>query len=119
MDRATVKLVTEDLRSVLEDFAKKHNLESADFKNVTFDSKGFRTTLHVLEKLDEETKVEEFDKKAVRVGLPKGLAEKEVTFNGQRFIIKDINVKARKYPIVAEGVGGGLFKLPHVAVNGF
>lgn len=117
MDRVRVKGISDDLRNVLGEFAIKHGLESVEFKNITFDAKGFRTTITATEKLDEEEKVQDFDMKAMMVGLPKGLYGKEVNLQGETYTITGINTKARKYPIEADGEDGKRYKLPRSVVE--
>lgn len=117
MERAEVKVLVEDLHKVLDAFAEKHGLESASFKGVTFDETGFKTTLRVDQKLDKEDKIKDFDLKARSMGLPNGLYLKAIHFQGENFVIQDINTRAKKYPILAKGSNGGSYKLPRSAVK--
>lgn len=117
MDRQRVKDLSDKLRETLNAFAEENDLDSATFGSVTFDRTSFKTTVHVNEKLDEETKIQRFDLTAHRLDLPKGLYNKEITFQDETFVIKDLNIRAKKYPIIAQGEDGKNYKLPPSAVE--
>lgn len=117
MDRQKVQYLREKLSKTLQTFAEENGLESATFNNITFDQTSFKTTLHINEKVDKDTKIKEFDMKASIMALPQGLYNKEITFQDQTFIVKDINTRAKKYPIIAEGQNGTSYKLPPNAVE--
>lgn len=101
MDRAKAKAMATDLQKVLDKFAEEQGLESITFNNIRFDSTGFKTTITVNEKLSLDDKEEMFDSKAMLMGLPKGLGNKIFNYNGSSYKIKDINTKAKKYPVIA------------------
>ena len=112
MDKAKVEYLTEELRVVLKEFAKKHNLEEVDFGNVQYDDTGFKTSLKAKVKLSYHEKSKELDKKAMRMGLPKGIYGKVVYANGREFKVIDINTRARKYPVIGVDNEGNRYKFP-------
>ena len=110
MDRNRVKEITADLNVVLAEFAKKHDLEEVTFKNVKFDSTGFRTTIHAKDMMSFNDRQVDFNVKAMRMGLPTGGFGGTINVNGTTYRVLDINTRAHKYPVIAQDDNGQRYK---------
>lgn len=117
MDKARVVYLREELQVVLDEFAKKHNLEEVGLGNVQYDHTGFKTSLKAKAKLSYHEKSKELDKKAMRMGLPEGIYGKTIYASGKEFKVTDINTRARKYPIIGEDEEGKRYKFPRQVLD--
>lgn len=117
MDRQRVKKLTAELQKVLDQFAKDNGLESATFKSTTFNDTEFSTKVTVKDKLSESEADDDFNNKAVMMGLPEGLRGKSFESNGKTFTITDINTRARKYPLEGVDTAGNTYKFPREVVS--
>lgn len=119
MDKATAQTLTQDLQTVLNTFAQTHDLDSVTMGSITYDNTGLKTSLRINEHISEDTRHNTFNQKARRLGLPEGLLDTEVTIDGQPepFIIRDINTRAKKYPIVVESASGDQYRVTLRAIQ--
>lgn len=103
MEKATLKLIREDINKALEEVAKKYDM-TMKLGNISYDELGF--TGKVLAQLNEidgkQPSQVNFEKYCELYGLQATDYNKEFNRNGKTFIVKDIKTTSRKYPVICE-----------------
>ena len=100
--KASAKAFRKDLQAVLDKHAALHGYEEISMGNISYGEYELTTKITVKKKVDDTTASSQIDEKAVRVNLPKGLYGRTFTYQGEDYVIVDINTRAPKYPIVFE-----------------
>ncbi len=111
-NRSNCRELMAEVEEALKPIAEKHGL-TLDWKGRTF----YRDQMPVMfqflvTKQDEDgnaldAKAQAFKRSAVRVGLEPDDLGKEFVSNGEKFRITGLNLRAKRYPVLAERVRDG------------
>jgi hypothetical protein len=110
--RANVRSLMDEVEEVLKPLAEKHGLV-LDRKGKSFYRDSVPAMFQFLVRVEDEdgnaldSKAQEFKKNATRVGLKADDLGREFQSRGETFKVTGLNLRARKYPVLAENVRTG------------
>jgi hypothetical protein len=111
-NRTNVRTLNEEVAAALEPIAKKHGLV-LDRKGKTFYRDRMPAMFQFIVRVEDAdgnvlgAKAQEFKDGARLVGLDPSDLGKEFVSRGSRYRITGLNLRARKYPVLAENLSNG------------
>lgn len=110
MDKATARALNSAIQAAIKPILAEHGME-LDSCNARFDSTTFNLSV---KSSDPTAPIDSYD--LIAVGLPEGTpAGTMFRYGPHVYTFKGVNLRAAKYPIIAERDDGKSYKLPQSA----
>lgn len=107
-DNQRLDSIRQDLNRVLKSYGVQQNI---DFKigKITYTDDSFKVSLEAFDtQRGGSAEQISYEKNCMKFGLQQDWYGKEITLNGRRYTVADINTRARKYPVVLRNANTGL-----------